>query len=196
MKSNVWVRQALTMSAVFVLVVTFSMVNLANAGNAVGELTVIKRASAGETSSVTVNGEVAKSGRTVFSSSTISTSEGMEAIINFGKAGRIQIEPDTAFTIATDGNSISGDLTRGNLTVLNAANGVAVRTAAGEIVNVKAGETASANSNNATKKAAPGPAGLDWWVWAAIIGGGVTIAIIVATRGNNNTSATVTSPVR
>ena len=167
MKSKELVRQALTISVVFVLVVAFSMVSLANAGPAVGELTVVK-SSGGETSSVTVNGEVAKSGRTIFSSSTISTPEGTEAIINFGKAGRVQLEPDSAFTIATDGNSISGDLTRGKLTVLNAANGVAVRTASGETVNVNAGETASANSNNAAKKASTGPGGLNWWVWAAL----------------------------
>ena len=188
MKSNVWVQQALSMLAVFVLVVAFSMVNLANAGNAVGELTVIRSGQAGETSSVTVNGEIAKSGRTIFSSSTISTPEGMEAIINFGKAGRIQIGPDTAFTLATDGNSISGDLTKGKLTVLNAANGMAIRTSTGETVNVNAGETASANSNNATKKAAPGPGGLSWYVWAAIIGGGVAIAVIVATNGDDTFS--------
>ena len=40
----------------------------------------------------------------------------------------------------------------------------------------------------------PGPAGLDWWVWAAIVGGAVTIIIIAANSGNNNTS--VASPVR
>ena len=192
MKSNVWFQQALTMSVVFALVVTFSMVALANAGNAVGELTVIRSASANETSSVTVNGEVAKSGRTVFSSSTISTPEGMEAIINFGKAGKIQIEPDTTFTLAADSNSINGDLAKGSLTVLNAANAVTVKTAAGDVVNVKAGETASATSGTAAKK--PGPAGLDWWVWAAIVGGAVTIIIIAANSGNNNTS--VASPVR
>ena len=112
MKSNVWVQQALTMSVVFALVVTFSMVAVANAGNAVGELTVIRSAAANETSSVTINGEVAKTGRTVFSSSTISTPEGMEAIINFGKSGRIQIAPDTTYTIAAD--SIGGDLTKGD----------------------------------------------------------------------------------
>ena len=192
MKSNMWVQQALSMFAVFVLVVAFSMVNLANAGNAVGELTVIKSGSAGETSPVTVNGEIAKSGRTVFSSSTISTPSGTEAIINFGKAGRIQIEPDSAFTIATDGNSLSGDLTRGKLTVLSAANGVAVRTVSGETVKVNAGESTSATSSNATKKAAPGPGGLDWWVWAAIIGGGVTAVVLIATHGDDD----VASPVR
>ena len=192
MKSKLLAQHVLTMSAIFALVVTFSMVTLANAGNAVGELTVIKSGSANELSSVTINGEVAKSGRTVFSSSTITTPEGVEAIINIGKAGRIQLESDTVFTLATDGSSISGDLTRGRLTVLNAANGVAVRTAIGETVNVNTGETASANSNNTTKKAAPGPGGLDWWWWAAIIGGGVTTVVLIATHGNNN----VASPVR
>ena len=190
MKSNVWFRQALTMSVVFALVVTFSMVALANEVNAVGELTVIKTASASETSSVTINGEVAKSGRTVFSPSTISTPDGMEAIINFGKSGKIQIGPDTTYTLAAD--SIGGDLTKGNLTILNSANSVAVRTAAGFVVEVKAGETASATSGTAAKK--PGPAGLDWWVWAAIAGGAVAIIIVAANSGNNNTS--VASPVR
>jgi len=195
MKSKELVRQALTFLVVFVLVVAFSMVSLANAGAAIGELTVIKSSAGGETSSVTVNGEAAKSGRTIFSSSTISTPEGTEAIINFGKAGRVQLEPDTAFTITTDGNSIGGDLTRGKLTVLNAANGVAVRTASGETVNVTAGETASANSNNTTKKASTGPGGLNWWVWAVIIGGGATAIILIATHNNNNDTV-VTSPVR
>ncbi len=187
MKSIVWVQQALTMSVVFALMVTFSMVALAVPGNAVGELTVIRSASANETSPVTINGEVAKSGRTVFSSSTINTPEGTEAIINFGKAGRIQIGSDTTFTLAAD--SIGGELTKGSLTVLNASDAVAVKTASGEVVNVKAGETASAASKTAAKK--PGPAGLDWWVWAAIAGGAVAV-ILIATHDGNNT----TSPVR
>ena len=191
MKINVWVQQALTTAVVFALVVTFSMAALANEGNAVGELTVVKTAAASETSAVTVNGEVAKSGRTVFSSSTISTPNGMEAIINFGKSGKIQIGPGTTYTLAAD--SIGGDLTKGNLTVLNSANSVAVKTAVGDVVNVKVGETASATSGTAGKK--PGPAGLDWWVWAAIAGGAIAIIIVAANSGNNNNTS-VASPVR
>jgi len=188
MKIKMWVQQTLSLFSVFVLVVTFSMVSLASSGGAVGELTVIRSSSAADSSSVTVNGEVAQSGRSVFSSSTISTPEGTEAIINFGKAGKVQIGPDSSFTVAIDGNSISGELTKGNLTVLNAANAASIKTAAGESIKVNAGETAAANSNTSAKKPAPGPGGLSWYVWAAIIGGGVTAAILIATHGDDNAS--------
>ena len=186
-----WFQQALSMSVVFALVVTFSMVTLASPGNAVGELTVIRSGSASETSPVTINGEAAKSGRTVFSSSTIITPEGTEAIINFGKAGKIQIGSDTTFTLSAD--SIGGDLAKGNLTVLNSTDAVAVKTAAGDVVNVKVGETASAVSKTAAKK--PGPAGLDWWVWAAIAGGVVAV-VLIATHDGGTASSGTTSPVR
>ena len=186
MNSKVWMQQSLTMATLFALILTFSMVTLANAGNAVGELTVIGSNAPGDVSSVTINGEVAKSGRTVFSSSTITTPEGMEAIVNFGKAGKIQFAPGTTFTIGYDGNSISGDLTKGGMTVLNAASNVTVKNAAGEIVNVKAGESANAASNNATRKAKPGPGGLDWGIWALIIGGAAAAVIIAVTVGKKD----------
>ncbi len=186
MKSSVWIQQTFTMSVIFVLVMAFSMVTLANAGNAVGELTVIGVPSGDGSSSVTINGEAAKSGRTVFSSSTINTPEGMEAIINFGKAGKIQFASGTTFTVATDGKSITGDLTKGSLTVLSAASSVAVKNASGETVNVNAGESTTAASSSASKKAKPGPGGLDWWIWGAIIGGVVVGVIIATTVGNNN----------
>jgi len=189
MKSKVWIRQALTMSVVFAMVMTFSMVSLANAGNAVGELTVIGGGSTDETSAVTINGEIAKSGRTVFSSSTITTPEGMEAIINFGKAGKVQLAPGTTFTIAVDDKSISGDLTKGNLTVLNAPEAVAVKTMSGDLVKVNAGETASAASSTAAKK--KGPGGLDWWIWAAIIGG-VVVGVVLATHKSCTATASTT----
>lgn len=188
MKSKGWSQQIVTMSVIFALVLTFSMVTLANAGNAVGELMVIGAPVAGETSSVMINGEAAKSGRTVFSSNTITTPDGMGAIINFGKVGKIQFAPDTIFTVAADGKSISGDLTKGSLTVLSAAQSVAVRNAAGEIVNVNAGETTTAASSTAAKKAKPGPAGLDWWIWAAIFGGAAIGIVWAATRSNNCTA--------
>jgi len=193
MNSKVWIQQALTMSVLFAVILTFSMVTLANAGNAVGELTVIGSNAFGDVSSVTINGEAAKSGRTVFSSSTINTPEGMEAIVSFGKAGKIQFAPGTTLTISYDGNSISGDLTKGSITVLNAAFNVAVKNAVGEIVNVKAGESANAASNNATKKAKPGPGGLDWGIWALIIGGAAAAVIIAVTVGKKDCTATAST---
>ncbi len=194
MKCMGWSRKALSMSVAIALLVTYSMVAMASAGNVAGELTVIGGNSTGETSFVTVNGEVAKSGRTVFSSSTISTPEGMGAIINFGKAGKIQLAPNTVFTISADGKSISGDLSAGSLTVLNAEQSVPVTISTGEIVNVNAGETASANSGSASKKPAPRIAGLNAWVFAAIVGGVIAAVIIATTAGNNDQP--VISPVR
>ena len=194
MKCMGWSRKALSMSVAAALLVTYSMVAMASAGNAAGELTVIGGSSTGETSFVTVNGEAAKSGRTVFSSSTISTPEGMGAIINFGKAGKIQLAPNTVFTVSADGKSISGDLSAGSLTVLNAAQSVPVTISTGEIVNVNAGETASANSGNASKKPTPRIAGINAWVFAAIVGGVIAAVIIATTAGNNDVP--VLSPVR
>ncbi len=189
-----WSRKVLSMSVAIALLVTYSMVAMASAGNAAGELTVIGGSSTGETSFVTVNGEAAKSGRTVFSSSTISTPEGMGAIINFGKAGKIQLAPNTVFTVSADGKSISGDLSAGSLTVLNAAQSVPVTISTGEIVNVNAGETASANSGSASKKPTPHIAGINAWVFAAIVGGVIAAVIIATTAGNNDQA--VISPVR
>ena len=194
MKCMGWSRKALSMSVAVALLVTYSMVAMASAGNAAGELTVIGGSSTGETSFVTVNGEAAKSGRTVFSSSTISTPEGMGAILNFGKAGKIQLAPNTVFTVSADGKSISGDLSAGSLTVLNAAQSVPVTISTGEIVNVNAGETASANSGNASKKPTPRIAGINAWVFAAIVGGVIAAVIIATTAGNNDVP--VLSPVR
>ena len=194
MKCMGWSRKALSMSVTAALLVTYSMVAMGSTGNAAGELTVIGGNSTGETSFVTVNGEVAKSGRTVFSSSTLSTPEGMGAIINFGKAGKIQLSPNTVFTVLSDGKSISGDLSAGNLTVLSASQNVPVTISTGEVVNVNAGETASANSANAAKKPTPRIAGINAWVFAAIVGGVVAAVIIATTVGNNDN--TVISPVR
>ena len=190
MKSKVLVQQALTMSVMFALVVTFSMVTLANSGNAVGELTVIGTPSPGDSSFVTVNGEAAKSGRTVFSSSTISTPDDMQAIVSFGKVGRLQFAPGTTFTIAANGDSISGDLTKGSLTVLNSSQSVAVRTLTGETLNVNAGESASATSTVPAAQKKIG--GLELWQLLAIIGAGAAVAIYFATKNNCTSTASRT----
>ena len=89
--------------------------------------------------------------------------------------------------------AVSGDLTSGSVTVLSSLQSVGVKTLAGEIVNLSAGETATATSTSSTKAAKPGPGGLDWWVWGAIITGAIVVVIVVATSGDDNPSP---SPVR
>ena len=162
-------RQTLTSILLMVVIATYSMVTLAASSKPVGELVVTGTVT--DSAPVSVNGEPAKSGRTVFSPSTIVTPETTGAIVNLGKAGKIELGPNTTFALTSDSNTVGGSLTAGNITVLSAANGVNITNLSGELVKLNAGETASANSGTTSKKAKPGPGGLDWAYWAAIIGG-------------------------
>ena len=179
-----------TIGVLFAFIVSGSLVTLAASSKPVGEILVTGTRTDG--ASVTVNGERADSGRTIFSSSTISTPEGTSAVINLGKVGKIQLAPGSTFVLDVDGNAAKGNLTVGSLTVLNAANPVAVKTMTGDVVDLASGETATATSGSSSKKIKPGPGGLDWWIWAAIVGGAAAAVIIIATRGDDK----VTSPVR
>ena len=183
-----------TSCVLIVFVASGSMVTLAASNKPVGELLVTGGVST-DGAAVTINGEPAKSGRTIFSSSTISTSDTSSAVINLGKAGKIQLDPGSTFILNADGNAISGDLSAGSLTVLSAAQSVGVKTLTGDLVTLNAGETANATSGSSSKKAQKGPGGLDWWVWAAIVGGAVAaIIIVVAVSGDDENR--VTSPTR
>jgi hypothetical protein len=184
--------KALTSFALFAFVLSASMVTFAVDSKPVGEILVSGVAPEGK--AVLVNGEPARSGRTIFASSTISTPEGMTATVNLGKAGRLQIASGSAVALDVNGTAVSADLTAGGLTVLNAAQNVGVKTAAGQTLSLAAGEMATASSTSAAK-AQKGPGGLDWWVWAAIIGGAAA-AVIIVVAASGDDSPTVTSPVR
>ncbi len=184
--------KAITSCVLFAVIASGSFVTLAASSKPVGEIIVT---GAADGKSVTVNGEPAKSGRTIFSSSSITTPEGMGAVINLGKAGKIQLAAGSTFVVDVNGNAVSGDLTSGSLTVLSSAQSIGVKTLTGNMVSLNSGETVSANSGAASKKAQTGPGGLDWWVWAAIIGGAAAaVVLVVALRDDDDT--TVTSPVR
>jgi hypothetical protein len=190
MNSKSVIYKAFTTSLLVALIATCSMVTLAIDGKTSGEI-VVTGTSAAETAAVTVNGEPVKSGRTIFSSSTISTSEGAGAILNLGKAGRIELAPNTTFALSFDDAAISGNLSAGSVTVLNAAKSVSVRTLSGEAVQLNAGDTASASANTAQTTAATSGDN-NWWAFALIFGGAVA-GIILATRDSNenNFGATV-----
>ena len=195
MNSKLWIQRALASCLVMAITASYSMVVLAAPGNAVGELMVTGGAGA---SSVTVNGEPAASGRAIFSSSTISTPEGISAAVNLGKAGKLQFAPNTTFTININGNAIGGDLTAGSVTVLEASQAVSVKTLGGETLMLGAGETATA-AGTATKQTTTSTGGNDWWVYALIFGGATVGIILAATAGNDSTfgnGAITVSPVR
>lgn len=181
-----------TFGLLFALIVSCSYVSLANANKPVGEI-LISGSSVVDGKSVTVNGEEAKTGRTIFDSSVISTPAGQSAIVNLGKAGKIQIAPGSSVTIDVAGEAVSGSLSSGSLTVLGSVVPVNVRTAGGDMVRVAAGESVTSSSTAASAKAQTGPGGVDWWIWAAIIAGAATAVVLIVTLDDDDN---VTSPVR
>jgi len=112
------IRYALTMCLMVAMTATYSMVALASDGKSAGEILITGNDNA---ATVTVNGEVAKSGRSIFSSSTISTPADAGAIINLGKAGKLELARNTTFAVSFDDSSINGSLSSGRVTVLTAA---------------------------------------------------------------------------
>lgn len=203
MNSKLWIRKALTMCSMVAILATYSMAALASNGKPAGEILVTGNNSAGDAAAVTVNGEPVKSGRTIFSSSTISTPDGAGAIVNLAKAGRIELAPNTTFALTFDDKSISGDLTAGSITVLSAGQSVGVKTLSGDVVQLNAGDTATANAAGASQTTAPqtsvhNHSGLGPW-WIAIFAGSAAVLIWTASKKNNDefgAGATGVSPVR
>ncbi len=200
MNRNLWIRKALSMCLVVATMATYSMVALASAERVAGELLVSGKNIDGQTAFVKINGEMAQSGRSVFSSSTVVTPENTSAIINLGKIGKIELAPNTTLALSFDDKGISGDLIAGQLTVLSAADAVNVKTTGGKTVNLSAGESATSgkvqdddddDDNNG------GSAGL---LYALVIGGAI-VGLVLAARTDNNRvalggGATIVSPSR
>ena len=125
-QKSLWLRNLVGLGLLVSLFFSSSMVTLAAPGNALsGEITVSGSSVDGMQPSVSLNGEKALSGRTFFTSGTISTPEGNSATINLGKLGRITMSPNSSLSLNLSENSISGDLAAGQIRVLN-NEGVAV----------------------------------------------------------------------
>ena len=168
MNSKLWIHRALSMCLVVAMIATYSMVALAGSEKVAGELIVTGKTVNGETPVVTVNGETAKTGRSVFSSSTIATPDNASAIINMGRAGKIELAPNTTLTVTFSEKGISGDLLSGKVTVLGASNNVGIRTADGNTVELTAGESATTAGKAAQDKDDDDDkGGAAWWAWAS-----------------------------
>lgn len=141
------------------------------AGNVAGEIIV-----SGENATVTLNGEKVLSGRTFFSSGVIATSDN-SAVINLGKLGRVSMSPNSILSLNFTEDSISGEVTAGQVKVLNNE---------GVKVNVKGMDKAKADDDDDDKKAG-------FWIPLAILGGAVGAAILFVTLNRNDD---VTSPNR
>ena len=89
----------------------YSMVSLAATKDVTGEITA--------TGSVTVNGQSVVSNSTLVSGSTIITGANSTAIISLGKAGRIELLPESSLTLKFSETGITGILETGKVRVAN-----------------------------------------------------------------------------
>lgn len=89
----------------------YSMVSLAATKDVTGEITA--------TGSVTVNGQSIASTSTLVSGATIVTGANSTAIINLGKAGRVELLPESSLTLKFSDTGITGILEQGKIRVAN-----------------------------------------------------------------------------
>jgi hypothetical protein len=198
MNSKLWIRKALSMCLCVAILVTYSMVALAAPGKAAGELTVSGKNVNGESPFVLVNGETARSGRSVFSGSTITTPETSSAVMNLGKIGKIELAPATSLTLTFDEKGIFGDLTSGKVTVLGASENVAIKTINGNTVHLSAGQSVAA-SGKAQDDDDDDDGDGNWWIWAAVFGGAAVVILWTALSDQDielGDTGTVISPTR
>ncbi len=184
MNSKLWIQKALAMCLVFAVIAAYSTVALAGSGKIAGELLVSGTNVNGEMPFVIVNGEAAKSGRSVFSTSTIATPENASAVINVGKIGKIQLSPNTNLVLSFTEKGISGDLLSGKLTVLNASEAVNIKIAGGETLKLAAGEAASA-AGKVQDDDDDNDGGAAYLPYLLILGGAIA-AIVIATVVSDN----------
>jgi hypothetical protein len=199
MKVNLGVRKALSLCLTLSIIATCSMMSLANSPKLAGELLLSGKGSNGAVPFALVNGETANSGRSIFSSSSVATPEGVFATLNLGKAGIIEVAPNSSIQIAFDGTTITGSLASGSVKVVSAKNDVRFTNAAGEVMSVRTGETAAATGKAQDDDDDNDGSG-SWWLWAIVVGGATAGIIYAATQDSNTISlgggSTVISPNR
>lgn len=186
---QLWIRKVLTSCVLAALLTTTSMVAMANSGRIAAELTVSGRNVNGDAPAVMVNGEAANSGRSIFPSSTITTPDNTTAVISMGKAGQIELAPNSSLNLTFDDNTVSGELTAGQLTVLGSLGTVNIRTVDGKAATLKSGEVILASGKAQTRSSASSK----WWIWAVVAVAAVVIVAVAVSQGGDDD---VVSPTR
>ena len=190
MIGQLWIRKFLTTCAFASLITVSSMATLAGSGRIAAELIVSGKNLNGEAPFVMVNGETAKSGRSIFPSSNIVTPEDTSAVINIGKGTRIELGSSSSLNLTFDDNNvIAGELNAGELTVLGSLGTVSIRTADGNTTIVKTGEGILASGKAQNRKGG----GSDWWIWAVVAAGAAAVVIIAVSQSDDDS---VVSPTR
>jgi hypothetical protein len=126
-------RSLIVLNLVMALFLSTSMVVLAAPGKALTGEIIVSGQNIDGAPDVTLNGELAMTGRTFNSSGIIATSATGSATVNLGKLGRVSLSPNSTLNLVLGENSISGDLSSGQ---------VHVSSSTGVQVNIKTPDTA------------------------------------------------------
>lgn len=188
---QLWMHKAVSVCVLLALFTTTSMVALAGPGRIAAELTVSGKVLNGEAPVVMVNGEASKSGRSIFSSSTVATPDETTATIGIGKAGQLELDPNSSVNVVFDDSSVDAELTSGRLTVRGSLGTVKVRTNDGKVTTLNSGDSITASGQAARKQSGGGSNKA--WIWI-VVAGGVAAAILIAVSQSNNND--VVSPNR
>lgn len=182
MDNNLWIRKVLSMCLTVAIIATYSMTTLAGSEKIAGEILISGQSVHGENLFVKINGENAQSGRSIFTGSTVATPENTGVIINLGKAGKIELAPNTIMHLSFDEKTVTGDLSAGRVVVLNSLNSVSVTTPNGKTAVLNEGD--SANTANAKAKDDDNDGGSALLIYAVILGGAVAGIVYAATSDN------------
>lgn len=119
-------RNLMSLCLMFAVFAATSVITFAapDSNAQMGEITVSGQNTDGNGAFVLLNGERAFSGRTFISSGTIVT-EDSSATVRLGKLGYVNVMPHSVLNLNFNADSISGNLSAGNLKVIN-NKGVAV----------------------------------------------------------------------
>lgn len=137
-----WLRNLTAFSLMLAVFTATSLITAASPekSSSMGEIVVTGKYLNGAEPAVILNGEKAYNGRTFFSTGTVVTPDHTNAVLKLGKAGYIDLAPNSTLTLNFDKNSISGELSAGHIRVVNTEGiDVMIKTADKTYVNKAAG---------------------------------------------------------
>jgi hypothetical protein len=192
-------NRIVSLSLMIAVLTVYSTIALALPDNktVMGELVVTGQRTDGNNPFVVLNGEHVTSGNTVFSSSTIATTEFSSATVELGKLGYVSLAPNSVMSLNFDKKSITGTLSAGSAKVFNnkgvlvkiqTPNGVLGNEASNlesETTNASAEENGANSASGQTQKTSNLPYVL--LGVGAVVAAVAILALSSSSRSNNNT---------
>jgi hypothetical protein len=203
MNSKLWIKKALTSVLSVSILASYSMVAFAAPTKSIGEISVSGK-------NVRVNNEIAQNGRTLFSASTITTTDDSGATLNLVNGGKVEISTNTTLSAdSTESFTLSsGKITSFSNQAINVVvNGKSTKLNNGESAAVAFGDDKRDANGNCVDTDGDGKmecdeaaSGSAWWIWTLVFGGAAAGIVIAALSDNNRVAlgggTTVVSPVR